>query len=103
MDKKHAYKIIHEYINRLMSSEIKIDSVYLFGSYAKGSIHKDSDIDLAIILDKIKNTFETEVKLMTLRKNDETIIEPHIFEKEDFVKKNPFVNEILKTGVKIDL
>ncbi len=103
MDKKHAYKIIHKYINRLISSEIKVHSVYLFGSYAKGSIHKDSDIDLAIILDKIKNTFETEVKLMTLRKNDETIIEPHIFEKEDFVKINPFVNEILKTGVKIDL
>ena len=41
----------------------------MFGSYAKGTEHKDSDIDIAVITDDIKtDTFDEEVKLMILRK-----------------------------------
>ncbi len=103
MDKKYALKIVDDYINRLLLNKIKIHSAYLFGSYAKGKNRADSDIDLAIVLNKVKNTFETEIKLMTLRKNNETIIEPHIFEKEDFFKLNPFISEILNTGIQIKI
>ena len=101
MDKEYAIKITNDYINRLLLNKINVQSAYLFGSFAKGNQHKDSDIDLAIVVDKVNDMFETEIKLMTLRKNDETIIEPHIFEKEDFIKLNPFINEILKTGIQL--
>lgn len=101
MDKKYAFRITSDYINRLLLNKINIHSAYLFGSFAKGNYHKDSDIDLAIVLDKVQNMFETEIKLMTLRKNDETLIEPHVFEKDDFQIANPFFEEILNAGIKI--
>ena len=101
MDKSYAFNIIDSYINRLLINKIDIYSVYLFGSYAKEINNNDSDIDLAIVLNTSKKTFETEVKLMTLREKNETIIEPHIFDKNSFSKTNPFIIEILKTGIKI--
>ncbi|RLD74322.1 MAG: nucleotidyltransferase domain-containing protein [Bacteroidetes bacterium] len=103
MDKKYALEIVNNYINTLLLNEINVHSAYLFGSFAKGNSHKDSDIDLAIVLDKALNNFETEIKLMTLRKKNETIIEPHIFDENDFTKINPFFNEIMKTGIQIKI
>ena len=101
MDKKDALRITNDYINKLLLNELHIHSAYMFGSFSKGDNNKDSDIDLAIVFDTLVNTFETEIKLMTLRKGDETIIEPHVFEKDEFVKINPFINEILETGIKV--
>lgn len=103
MDKKYALKLINDYISKLLLNKINVHSAYLFGSFAKDNNHKDSDIDLAIVLDKVLNKFETEVKLMTLRKNDETLIEPHIFEKDDFENRDPFIIEILNTGIQIKM
>ena len=38
---------------------------------------------------------------MSLRNDDETIIEPHVFLKDEFNETDPFVHEIVKTGKKI--
>jgi len=40
-------EVISEYLS-IISSEIAIEKVFLFGSYAKGTYHKDSDIDIAV-------------------------------------------------------
>ncbi len=103
MDKENALIITSNYLNKLLKNQINIHSAYLFGSFVKDNFHKDSDIDLAIILDKALNTFETEVKLMTLRKGEETLIEPHIFDKDDFNIGNPLIEEIVNTGIKVSL
>jgi len=44
-----------------------------------------------------------EVKSMILRRKNETIIEPHLFDQTEFNSSNPFANEILKTGLEIKL
>jgi len=49
------------------------------------------------------HTFETEVKLMVIRKGEETIIEPHAFTKEEFDFRIPIVDQILKYGIKIEI
>jgi len=103
MDKEYAIKLINEYVNKLKLNKIDIQSAYLFGSFAKGKNTIDSDIDLAIVMDKVLNKFEIEVKLMTLRKNEETIIEPHVFQKDEFNRFNPLINEILNTGIQINI
>ena len=103
MDKENAIKLINKYINRLKYNKINIQSAYLFGSFAKGINSKYSDIDLALILDDYMNDFDMQIKLMTLRKGNETIIEPHVFEKNEFDKNNPFVNEIINSGIKIEI
>ena len=47
---KELLNIINNYVLEL-SKEININKVILFGSYAKGTNHEDSDIDLAIFSD----------------------------------------------------
>ena len=42
--------IIHRFLNLIRKNNISFEYVYLYGSYAKGNPHKDSDIDLAIII-----------------------------------------------------
>ena len=103
MDKEFALKLIKSYINKLIINNININSAYLFGSFAKGISNKNSDIDLALIIDDYLNDFEMQIKLMTLREGEETIIEPHLFNKKEFNKNNPFVNEIIKSGIQIDV
>src|SRR3989338_11291062 len=41
--------IVEEYVKLLQREGITVEKVYLYGSYARGSAHADSDIDLVII------------------------------------------------------
>lgn len=104
MDKNDALKISKRYLNRVQNSGLGFSEAWLFGSYARGMQHDNSDIDIAIILkDNVNHTFETEVKLMVFREGDETAIEPHAFTKDEFTSKVPIVREIKKYGEKIDI
>lgn len=80
-----------------------IESVYLFGSYAKGIQTKDSDIDLAIVFDTLDDSdrFDIQVALMLLASEVDSRIEPHPFSKKEFISQNPFVVEIKATGREI--
>lgn len=104
MDKNDALKISRGYLRRVQNSDLGFSEAWLFGSYAKGNQHDDSDIDIAIVLkDNIGHTFDTEVKLMVIRKGEETLIEPHAFTKEEFDDNVPIVSQILKYGEKIEI
>ncbi|MCD4788680.1 MAG: nucleotidyltransferase domain-containing protein [Bacteroidales bacterium] len=101
MDNEFISRLVNNYISRLVANKINIKEVYLFGSIAKNTGQEYSDVDLAIIVDKFKNRFNFEIQLMSLRNDDETIIEPHVFLKDEFNETDPFVHEIVKTGKKI--
>jgi uncharacterized protein len=102
MDKIDALKISRNYLKRLRKSDIEFSEAWLFGSYAKGNQHENSDIDIAIVLKNNSiHTFETDVKLMIIRKGDETLIEPHAFTKEEFDYNVPIVNQIVRYGERI--
>ena len=57
MDKipESVQKIINQYIQKI-SREIKIEKVILFGSFAKGTTHQYSNVDLAVFSDNFKTT-----------------------------------------------
>jgi predicted nucleotidyltransferase len=104
MDKTDALAISRNYLLRLKDTDLDFSDAWLFGSYAKGSQRDDSDIDIAVVLnDSAPVSFETEVKFMTCRKDEETLIEPHIFLKSDFDISEPMVEQILKFGEPIYL
>lgn len=99
MDKREAIKIAKRYINSL-SKKYQIENAILFGSFAKGTHHGDSDIDLAIVFNnKIEDIIDMQIELMCLRDDDDLLIEPHPFSKSDFNTTNPVVAEILKSGI----
>lgn len=101
MDKKSAIKIIREYISLLKAKKIAVEDAYLFGSYASGKFHEWSDIDVALIFKKVKNSFLLETKLSWIGTKIDNRIEPHIFELKDFKDGHPLSDEILKHGIKI--
>jgi uncharacterized protein len=102
MDKTDAFRLTSQYLKKVVSSGINFREAWIFGSYIKGSQNENSDIDLAIVLDDSEvNLFDTEVKLMVIRNGEETIIEPHVFNKSDFESNNPFVQQIVRNGQKI--
>lgn len=104
MDKIDALKLSKGYLQRLKNTNIDFSEAWLFGSYAKGSQHDNSDIDIAIVLkDNVNHTFDTDVQLMLIRKGEETIIEPHAFSKEEFDFNVPIVNQIVKYGERIKI
>jgi len=104
MDKIDALKISRKYLRRVQEANLDFSEAWLFGSFANGNQHENSDIDIAIVLkDNIIHTFDTDVKLMGIRKGDETLIEPHAFTKEEFDNNIPIVSQILKYGERIKM
>src|SRR4030042_432356 len=78
-------------------SKIKnINDIYLFGSYSKLVFKKTSDIDFAIISNKI-NKKEVNKAILKLEKRFNKKIEAHFFTREFYNnKRDPLVKEILK-------
>ena len=77
-------KSVEEYIKEI-SKHYNIQEVYLFGSYAKGTNHEDSDIDVAIIINSDNNVFDLMVELMMLTQNIDLRIEPHPIDRKSVV------------------
>jgi predicted nucleotidyltransferase len=101
MDKQQASRIANKYITFVKSMNPDVTRAYIFGSYAKGGIREDSDIDLAIVFKNLSDLFDMQVTLMKLRRQFDTRIEPHPFRESDFQISNPLANEILKNGIRI--
>ena len=66
-----------------------------------GTHHKDSDIDLAILLVSNKNNLDIQIDLMQERKDDELDIEPHPIKEDEFNVNNPIYDEIINTGIEL--
>jgi len=88
------------YIQSIPES-LELKSAYLFGSYAKGNEHIDSDIDIAIVIGKMDDFFSVQMQLMRLRRTIDLRIEPHPIWEGDFNIQNPFAYEIQKTGIEL--
>lgn len=100
---KKVEKKISEYIKVLREDKLPIKKVILFGSYAKGTQHKWSDIDLCVISPKFENPFDAMQYLWLKRIDDSGLtIEPIGFNSKGFNDKySSLVYEIKKTGIEI--
>lgn len=104
MSKIDAKKIVKRYAEKLKEENYPFAAIYLFGSYAKGKAHKWSDIDVAVVSDKMKrNRDKGRFLLWHIRRGIDSMIEPHGFTVKDFQDdSDPMVYEIKKTGVRIE-
>jgi len=100
MDKTTAIEIAKRYIE-LVKEKYQIESAILFGSFARGANHPDSDIDLAIVFKSVNDIIDLQIELLNLRTDDDLLIEPHPFTVRDFNEINPLVAEIKKNGIEI--
>ena len=102
MDKRDALDSALKYAEAV-KSKYDFVKIILFGSYAKGNYHEDSDIDIAVILKDYNSLSDIQLDLMRLRRKIDSRIEPHPFREKDFNTSNPIVNEILKYGQTINI
>ena len=104
MDKReNIINIVKDYKNLVQKEfPVKIEQFYLFGSFAKGNPHVDSDIDVALIVNHLDDNFDIlkmEPVLWHLRWDIDLRIEPHLIARDtDYAD---FVNEIERTGIEI--
>ena len=90
-----------EFLHEIVSS-FEIDQIILFGSYARGDYHENSDIDLIIIGSFQERFFERIGKILDLSPSDLNI-EPLVYTKEEFNKmqqnENPFILTVISEGI----
>ncbi len=99
--KENLNNLISQLLN-LIRDEINIKGVYLFGSYAKGNANEYSDIDLAIVSDNFEGSrFFDKKRINKYLLKTTTDFEIYPFRTEEFTEDDPFVAEILRTGIKI--
>ncbi|GHT39374.1 hypothetical protein AGMMS49965_05200 [Bacteroidia bacterium] len=79
---------------------MKIEKVYLFGSYAKGTPREHSDIDVAMVVSHFEGDFFKVIPpIWKLTEQVDFRIEPHVIARDtDF---SGFLDEIQRTGVEI--
>lgn len=94
-------KILRHFLGEVQQ-KYQIVSAYLYGSFARGTSNKWSDIDVAIISpDFSDDLFEERLKLMKLAASIDDRIEPKPFKKEFFDPNDPLVDEIQKNGIQL--
>jgi len=96
LDKEAVINTVERYAG-IVTKELSPFAIVLYGSYAKGNPHEDSDIDVAVIFDGFMGDWlETSSLLWRLCRNVSFDIEPILLDKTK--DKSGFVQNIFKTG-----
>lgn len=98
MDKEQAIELAQRY-KAIVAEQLPLKSLYLYGSYSKGNQTEDSDIDIAVVVERMSdNYFDDTPLLWKLKRKVSNLIEPVLLT-EDF--DNPLYIDVLKSGILI--
>lgn len=94
---------VKEYKKILQAEKLPMRGFYVFGSYAKGTQHKWSDIDVFVVSPKFKDAWHGLSYLMKrLPYGLGWSIEPHGMNPRDFNNKySTLATEVKEHGIKI--
>ena len=104
MVKREIAGIIRRFRKTLEVEGINVSKIILYGSYASGKFHKDSDIDVAIVSpDFGVDRFEEGVKLFQIACKIDPRIEPIPISLESYQNDTwiPLIYEIKNKGVEL--
>ncbi|WP_071885846.1 nucleotidyltransferase domain-containing protein [Hymenobacter sedentarius] len=92
---------VKAFAESIRGQHISLRKVILFGSYARNEQRQFSDIDVALVADEFTGFGFQDVGLISnaIIQKQFVDIEPHTFSPEQFTDWNPFVQEILRTGI----
>lgn len=81
----------------LVKDILPVKMVILYGSYAKNTAGKNSDIDVAVVVDDFNESYlDTSAKLYKLVREVDIDIEPVLLDKQ--MDKSGFLESIMKYG-----
>ena len=98
-----AIDTVKNYAREIINSGINLKKVILYGSFAKGTQHEWSDIDVALVADEFEGLptdhyFFSNIAIKKQYVRIETITYPTNY----FLLGDAFIEEIQKTGVLIN-
>lgn len=97
MDQKQIIQLAEQYA-QVVVDHFPVQKIVLFGSYVNGIPTRDSDIDIAVIVnDEEGDLLSAKAKLYKLRRDIDDRIEPILFHK-DTEDLSGFLESILGTG-----
>jgi len=98
MDKEQAIKLAQRY-KAAVEERLPLKALYLYGSFSKGPYHADSDIDIAVVVEKLNDDYFVDTPLLwKLKRKISNLIEPVLLTED---KNNPLYSDILKNGILI--
>ena len=96
LDKAAAVNAARQYAEAV-TKEFSPSAIVLYGSYAGGNVHEDSDIDVAVIFTGFYGDWlQTSARLWRLIEDISFNIEPILLDSSE--DKSGFVKNIIKTG-----
>lgn len=96
MDKESVISLAKKY-SELVSKHMSVKQIVLYGSYAKETADPDSDIDIAVIVEKLEGDYlDAHARLFKLRRTIDFRIEPVLIEQGEDM--SGFLKDILDKG-----
>jgi len=98
-----AIDTVYNYACDVQKHGVNLRNVFLYGSFAKGTQHEHSDIDVALVADEFIGFSFEDKKLFPYVgiKKPYIRIETKTYPTDYFNQGDPFIEEIKKTGIKI--
>ena len=97
-----AINIVQNYAREIVQQGVNLRNVVLFGSFAKGTQHEWSDIDVALVADEFTGISDEYNLFPRIGiKKPYVRIETKTYPTDYFQTGDPFVDEIKKQGIVI--
>jgi len=102
---KSIINLVKQFARDVSAEGVNLKKVILFGSYAQNKHRRDSDIDVALIADDFKGFVYLDLDLFIKAKIKKSYskIQVQTFSNSQFTGGNPFIGEIIRTGIEIKL
>lgn len=98
-----ATDLIEKYVSLCRERGIQFSKVILFGSVANGTARPESDIDVLFVSDQFtRDSLQNWLMLAPITAQLYSI-EPHPYPTEAYLQKDPFIQEVDRTGITIAL
>lgn len=101
---KRSCKKLEWFIKTLIEQGIPVEQAFLYGSYARNEMRKESDIDVLLISDKIdSDDLRTIGRIYRLAYPIDPRIEPYLITKEKFLNDEIsfIIDAVRKEGIEI--
>jgi len=103
LNKETAISKVKAFVDACKERNIFFRKVIIFGSMISGNIHEDSDIDVALVSDGFTGSAYGDWHILSPINIKFTDIEPHPFPTKYFEQGDPFIDEITRTGIEIEV
>jgi uncharacterized protein len=103
LTQEFAIETIKSFVTELNNTGLNLKKVFLFGSYARNEQKEYSDIDVALVSDKLIGVGFIDVKKLLPVLRNYILIQPKTYSTKDFYEGDPFLEEIKKEGIEIKM